>query len=400
LRTRIKDLPFTEQEIKDAVNSASTLSLAAKGLSARSGTKITPQQLRAWLTRLDDSELASRVHRARSETRARTFQVENNALRADKRDLIEALGTKEALFDAVERLLIELPERPPVDYKRFLGAQAGTPMTVEVLLSDLQIGKLAPDYNTAIAKKRLHEFGKAVRFQIEQKMAVGYRIEEIVLALVGDIIESDKKHKNSARATDTGTAEQMFDATHGIFELVIEPLARMGIPVRVVCITGNHDWDDHGLAMFRPGREQLSYPLYKTLELLTRRTGYNNVTFTIPDGSYAIETIYGQHILYEHGVGVSVAEAAMKAHKIKRAEQEKKYLTYFRMGDKHNVVTFNSGQYVVNGAFFGAAAGGTEYSGIAGYDSVAAQWMGFHVPRSDKRLTLYDTFTIQLGSII
>lgn len=89
----------------------------------------------------------------------------------------------------------------------------------------------------------------------------------------------------------------------------------------------------------------------------------------------------------------------MKAHKIKRSEQEKRHFTYFRMGDKHTVTSFNSGTMVVNGAFFGATKGGTEYSGIAGFDSTPGQWMGFHVPRDDERLTLYDNFTIQLGHV-
>jgi hypothetical protein len=263
----------------------------------------------------------------------------------------------------------------------------------------LQIGKLSPNYNTLVARKRLFEFGRAILFQIEQKMSVGYRVEKIILGLLGDIIESDKKHKNSARATDTGTSEQIYDSIEGIFEFVLEPLARLGIELEVHCIPGNHDWDDHGLAMFEPGKQQLSWPLYKALELVTRTAGYSNVAFVIPEGSYSVATIYGQHVLYEHGVGVSVSEASMKQHKVKRAEQERKHLTYFRMGDKHTVTSFNSGQLIVNGAFFGAAAGGTEYSGIAGYSSVAAQWMGFHVPRTDNRLSLYDSFTIQLEHI-
>ncbi|ATI16329.1 exonuclease [Caulobacter phage Lullwater] len=272
-------------------------------------------------------------------------------------------------------------------------------MTVELLLSDLQIGKLGPGYNTQVARKRLYEYGRAACFKIEQQQSLGYRVERIVLAIIGDIIESDKKHKNSARATDTGTAEQIYDALEGLFEFVIEPLAKLGITLDIIGVTGNHDHDDHGINMFEPGKAHLSWPLYKGLELLSRRAGYTNVSWDIPDGSYAIASIYGQNVLYEHGVGVSVSESAMKAHKIKRAEQEKTHIRYFRMGDKHTVTSFNAGSMVVNGAFFGATKGGQEYSGIAGFDSIPAQWMGFHVQRDDARLSLYDTFIIQLEHI-
>jgi hypothetical protein len=347
---------------------------------------------------MDPSETGG-FDRAKSLVKTRNAMSENNRLRKDVRALADAVGTRDAFIDAVDRLAQGLGSRPPWDAKKYQGSQAGTPMTVELLFSDLQIGKLTPGYNTPTAKERMKEYTRAALFKIEQQAALGYRIERIVLAIIGDIIESDKKHKNSGRACDTGTAEQIWDATEGLFLTVIEPLARLGIQLDVFCVTGNHDWDDHGLAAFEPGKQQLSWPLYHSLRLITKRAGYYNVTFDIPEGSYTLGTIYGQHVLYEHGVGVASTEAAMKAHKIKRSEQERKHLSYFRMGDKHNVSSFNSGSYVVNGAFFGATKGGTEYSGIAGYDSVPAQWMGFHVPRDDDRLTLFDQFTIQLGHI-
>ncbi len=357
------------------------------------------QLLRRWLNELDHTDISDSYDRAKELVRSRNAMTENNRLRRDNRALADAVGTKEAFTDAVVRIATEMPERPPIDYRPFIGGQVGKPVTVEVLLSDLQIGKLAPGYNTLIARKRLFAMGKSILFQIEQKASVGYRVERIVLSLLGDIIESDKKHKNSARATDTGTAEQIYDAMASIFEFIVEPLARLGIQLDIVGITGNHDWDDHGISMFQPGKQQLSWPLYKCLELLCDRAGYTNIRWTIPEGSYAVIDFYGQHCLYEHGVGVAVTESAMKAHKVRRAEQEKKHITYFRMGDKHTVTSFNSGQMVVNGAFFGATAGGEEYSGIAGYSSVPAQWMGFHVERSDNRLTLYDNFTIQLDHV-
>ncbi len=397
--------PFTDKQIARAVNNNPTsLAKAATDLTdlARkknpAAPRVTVQLLKQWIANLDETQLADGYDRARELIRSRNAGVENNKLRKDVRDLIDKIGHKEAFLSAMEQLAADIPKRSPVATVPYIGVD-GTAVTVEILLSDLQIGKLSPGYNTQVARRRLFEYGRALLFQINQKAAAGYRVERIVLGLLGDIIESDKKHANSARATDTGTAEQMFDAQLGLFEFIVEPLARLGIAMDVVCITGNHDWDDHGLNMFEPGKQQLSWPLYKGLELVTRRSGYENVTFDVPEGSYSIVDFYGQKALYEHGVGVANTEASMKAHKIKRAEQERSHLTYFRMGDKHTVTTFNGGQMVVNGAFFGAGPGGTEYSGIAGYSSVPAQWMGFHVARTDKRLSLYDQFVVQLDHI-
>lgn len=360
---------------------------------------MTPQLFKLLVARLDDSDVTVEVSRSKLLLEKRNAQTSNLDLRRDNKVLTDALGRKEDLLDAMRQIAEEMPERPPVDFAMYLGEAEGKPMTVEILLSDLQIGKLQPGYSTTVARKRLFELGRAVVVGINQKVALGYRVERVVLGLLGDIIESDEKHANSARATDTSTAEQMHDALVAIFEFVVEPLARLGIPMDVVGIAGNHDWNGHGMGMYRPGRDMLAYPMYAGMEYISRRAGYDNVTWHIPDGTYAVVDFYGQYALYEHGVGVSVTESSMRSHKTKRSEQEKKYITYFRMGDKHNVSTFNSGQYVVNGAFFGSGAGGEEYSSIAGYSSVAAQWMGYHVPRQDSRLTLYDSFTVQLGHI-
>ncbi len=393
---------YTEEEIASAVREAGgNLAKAAKALTELGRGEVTRQLVRAWLARLDHTEVGEEFNRASSLIKQRNAQAENAALRRDNKALITRLGTKEAIFDAVEQIVQGIkagkPRFKPVPY---VGAQAGTPMTVELLLSDLQIGKLSATYNTKIAFARLQEYARAVLFQIEQKKAAGYRVEKVLLALVGDIIESDKKHDNSGKATDSTTAEQLFDAMSGLFENVIEPLAKLGIEMEVVGIVGNHDWDGHGMNMFEPGKSMLSWTIYRSLELITRRCGYTNVRFNIPEGTYALSSIYGQTVLYEHGYGVANNEAALKRHKVNRSEQEQRHITYLRLGDKHTVTSFNSGQLVVNGAFFGSGPGGGEYSEIAGYSSIPGQWLGFHVPRKHRAMfTLYDTFVIQLGGI-
>lgn len=397
--TQRKAMPFTEQEIIDAVDGhPEKLSKAAKALTLMGRGNVTVQLLRAWIERFDHSDLGDAYNQAQTLKKVRTAQATASQLRRDNRALADALGGKQAFVDALEQVIEDLSDSRPVAFPTF--PTEGKPMTVELLLSDLQIGKLSPGYNTEVARKRLYEYARAAIFQIKQKIDAGYVVERIILGLLGDIIESDRKHDNSGKATDSTSAEQIYDAVKNIFELVVEPLAGLGIPMDVQAITGNHDWDGHGLNMFEPGKSQFSWPLYKTMAMLTDRCGYKHVTWHIPEGSYGTLEIYGQIALYEHGVGVANTEIAMKAHKTKRSEQEKRYITYFRMGDKHTVTSFNSGQLVVNGAFFGADAGGLEYSGIAGYSSVPAQWMGFHVPRkTPKLMTLYDSFNIQLGGI-
>jgi len=399
--TQRKAQLYTDQQLIDALElNENSIPKTARYLSNLGKGRVTTQLLRQWISRFDHTELGEGFDRAKELVRVRNTQTENSKLRRDVKALGAAVGTKEAMVDALAQMAADFPERPPVDFRAFYGAQAGTPITVELLLSDLQIGKLSSSYNTEIARRRLFEYARMAMFQIEQKAAAGYRIERIVLGLLGDIIESDKKHENSAKATDTSTAEQLYDALAGIFEFVIEPLARLGIPMEVVGIVGNHDWDGHGMNSFKPGQQMFSWPLYKSMELLTARCGYSNVGWVIPEGTYAVVDFYGQKAIYEHGYGTSNTEASLKKHKVNRAEQEQSYITYLRVGDKHTVTSYNAGQLVVNGAFFGSGAGGGEYSEIAGYASVPGQWMGFHVKRTKPNmLTLYDSTVIQLGGI-
>jgi len=389
---------FDRTEIEQAYKEGGSYAKAAKLLTAEGRGFVSRQLVRHWIMNLDESETGEEIGRAQQVMKTRNQQISNNQLRKDVRSLTEYIENIELTREAIEHVCETINRRPPVDYSINHNPN-GTPCTVEMLLSDLQIGKLAKNYNTHTARARLFEYGRAAMFQINQKIEAGYSVERVVLGILGDVIESDKKHKNSARATDTGTAEQIHNAMVAIFELIIEPLARLGVAVDVVCVTGNHDHDDHGLMMWKPGLEQLSYPLYRSLEYITRRAGYTNVEFTIPEGSFAVVDFYGQLALYEHGVGVSVNESAMRSHKVKRSEQIQSHLTYFRMGDKHNVSSFNAGQYVVNGAFFGTDNAGIEYSGIAGFCGIPAQWLGFHVPRRDSRFTLYDQFTVQLDHV-
>lgn len=396
---------FTHKEIVDAYNSAvragvsSPFAHMAKVLTGLGRGTVTNHMTRYWASNLDDTEVVEEVDRAKALIQKRNQQTANNHARRDNRALIDYINSRDTLEDTIENIVSSINERKPTPIK-IKDNPKGLPMTVEMLLSDLQIGKLGAGYNTEVAQKRLKEYGEAALFQIKQKADAGYRVERIVLALLGDIIESSQKHANSAKATDTDTAEQIHDSVVGIMEYIIDPLAALGIPLEIICIAGNHDWDGHGMDQWKPGRRMLAYPIYKGLELICKRSGYHHAKFCIPDGIYTVAEIYGHKVLYEHGVGIAATESAMKAHKIKRSEQMQEYISLMRIGDKHCVTFANAGQFIVNGAFFGATKEGIEYSEIAGYSSVPAQVMCFHVPRHDARSPLYDIFIVQLEHVV
>lgn len=329
----------------------------------------------------------------------RRSQIAAAAAGRTTRKIAEGIVNQQDYLESMKEAAQIISKAKPV--KLIPKAKAkGVNMTAELLFSDLQIGKLMPTYNTEIARKRIQAYSEAAFFKIKQHQKSGYVFDKIVLAMLGDIIESDKKHDNSGRATDTSTAEQIANAQTYIFQYLIEPLAQLGIPMEVVCVTGNHDHDDHGLVQFAPGRNHLSWPLYHSLRMFSEMRGYTHVDFFIPEGAFHVHEIYGHNVLYEHGVKVSTAESSMFQRRAQRSQQIGKGISYFRMGDKHNISRFNEDTLVVNGAFFGGDDAGMDYSGINGYSSQPGQIMFFHVPRAEReRLPIYDSFIVQLGHI-
>lgn len=392
---------FTDTTIVNAVQHTETLTQAARELTKLGHGKVSRQVLRYWLDHMNNDvavDACDSEDFGKSEQQKRNAQIENNRLRKINREIIDSERTKSEVLNGIQQAVKQLNKQPKLRIKK--KKSGGRPMTVEALFSDLQIGKLMDGYDTEIAIKRMTEYTEVLINKIQQHQANGYDVERIMFCMLGDIIESDKKHSNSARATDSGTADQMKNAIQFIYSLVLEPLAALGIPMDVICITGNHDHDDHGLMMFMPGKEQLSWPMFHALKMITEASKLKHVNFVIPEGAFHVDSIYGQNVLYEHGVGVAASSAAMAKRLSDRTNQTKKYITMFRMGDKHNICRFNNDTLVVNGAFFGDDRRGVEYSGIVGYDGWPAQLALFHVERKDdKRLSVFDTLAIQLGHI-
>lgn len=398
--SKLRDL-FNNSEIRKALtDSGDSFAKGAKLLSELGRGRVSPQLLRYWVSCMDGSEVdaatTQRVERTRELARARNMSSENNKLRRDMRAVLdESLVLHDyslLLGESLEKL-----QAVPVPERRRVG---GKSMTVEAIFSDLQVGKLSGNFNTAVAIARVREYGDALLGKIQQHVMSGYDVELIKLVVLGDIIESDKKHANSGRACDIGTAEQMQIATELLVEL-IGKLCMTGIKVQCIMVTGNHDHDGHGLNMFMPGQEHLSWPLYNAVKLVCEAKYGEATTFVIPRGAYCIDEIYNHRVLYEHGVGVASSQAGLEKRRDQRAQQAGTHITYMRMGDKHNICRFNNDRLVVNGAFFGTDSVGGEYSTICGYHNEPAQIVFCHVPREadDPRSSIYDTFVIQLAHI-
>lgn len=330
-----------------------------------------------------------------------SFRSQASARRA-RADTKEALKASVLLEDVQLQLADWAKSKPKVSLPKKTKSK-GKKMTVEALVSDIQIGKLSPDYDLETAKARIAAYTSSLLFKLEQHKALGYVPERIVLALLGDIIESTEKaaKKGEYGSTACSDAEQVAYAIEWLYDLLLVPLAKLGIPMDIVCVTGNHDHGGKGMIAFKAGRQHYSWVIYKQLAALCKASGLKHLNFSIQSGVFDVVDIYGHTVVYEHGYGLAASRNALAGRCADRARQLRKHITYFRMGDKHNISRFEEDTLVVNGAFFGSTTAdrGEEYSTGIGYSSSAGQIVFFHVPRQDERLPIYDSFIIQLQHV-
>ena len=253
-------------------------------------------------------------------------------------------------------------------------------------------------YNTEVARKAVREYCLGILNAITVRESV-YNVERIVFAMVGDVVEDHLKHGvGSAISTDTGLAEQMQDAIDSIWTDLLLPLAKLDIPMDVVCITGNHGSSQHkGMDSFKAGRYSYDYVIHNTLERFCKLSKFDHVTFSIPDGTFGSIEIYGKTAIYEHGYHNPQSEKGMQDQMGKRGNQLRKHPTYWRQGDKHHTIQFQNSHLCCNGAFFGIEDEGIEYSGILGFNSDPTQTIMFHVDDNRRgKSNIKETINIQV----
>lgn len=330
--------------------------------------------------------------------RLRAAQKSNNQLRKVQRELFDSELDTDTFFKRMQSVVAEVNKEPYT-------IRAGKPLklpdapvgTLEILFSDMQIGKRCADYNTEVAKQRMSKFSKGVQDIIQN---TPYKIERIIVASLGDIVEDHLKHGvGSSSACDTGLAEQMADAIALIWKELLVPLFQLGIKTDVMCIAGNHGSSQHkGMDVYKAGRFAYDYPIYRALEMLTQTAEFSHVNFIIPEGVFGYLNIYGNYVIYEHGYFNQASEKGMNDQMKKRGQQIKKHVEFYRQGDKHNVQMFDCGKIVLNGAFFGNDNNATEYSGVLGFSAIPAQVVMVHTPEEKVgRNTVKEFHAIQLA---
>lgn len=273
-------------------------------------------------------------------------------------------------------------------------------MTLELLFSDVHYGKLVKDeegnvvINNEVIRTRVKKLCNQVVKEIERN-SVFFNIERLVIGMLGDMIESSHMHgEESLKACEFGTSRQMNECIVSVYNDLLVPLSQTGLSViDIVAVTGNHDRLDKQQTYVKPGENNLTYVIYKQLELLCQAGGLTNIKFKIATKMYTDIDIYGSTIVYEHGNELkNLNRDTMIGLMNKRQNQLGKMVDFYRVGHWHERVEYGQGKVQVNAS----VPGQDDYSEGKGFDSEALQILNYYVKTGKRRTSFFRSFPIYL----
>lgn len=330
-----------------------------------------------------DVELLKTVARSRKSS---SFSSKEN------RAILNLWNQREDILEAIKEAAKEISrvKQPVVKRKKAVGKPG---ITKELLLSDIHFGKKTETFNLDVCKKRLEEVVQATISEIERD-SKEYNVDEIIVALLGDIIENYSMHVlESAKGCEFGNSRQVYEATLNLFKIVILPLSSLGIKMKVVCVTGNHDRDGVSRTYHNPGEENFTYIIYNTIKNFAEFSGLKNIQFIIPKDPWAVINVYGNTVLYEHYDNCkNPNRAGLESLMTKRASQLNINIDYMRGGHFHEPTSFKNGRIQINGCL----TGNDSFASVLGFNSEASQTLNTFVNTKNRRYKMYKSFIILL----
>ena len=268
-------------------------------------------------------------------------------------------------------------------------------MTIELMLSDLHYGKKTKTFNHTVARNRMRHLTEVLLKEIRDKQLI-FNVDRIIIALIGDIIESASMHLlESMVGSEFGNSEQVQVAIESLWHDVIVPVASLGIPIDVPAVTGNHDRSETKQTYHYPGKSNLTWIIYKTLEMLSVEAGFKNVKFHIAEDAYLVLPIYKENCLYEHGNYSKNTKDALENQMRKRSTQLNTMIHYIRQGHWHTYYNYERGRMIGNESLCGQDS----FANVLGFDSKAGQTINMYIETKDRPTSFYTSFPVCLSHI-
>lgn len=184
-----------------------------------------------------------------------------------------------------------------------------------LMLSDLHIGKSVVDedgysiYNISIALERLKQIAEGVKRVISHAKR-STTIDEIVVCLIGDILDGDNIYKTQAHHLDDHIAGQLKAGTRALWDLITDLAEIDGIKkVRVATVRGNH-----GRASDSSHEDSnMDNLLYDNLQFAAALHGDERITVTTKYSAFHVVEVKGHRLLLRHEAPLTCDTSAARA---------------------------------------------------------------------------------------
>jgi hypothetical protein len=203
----------------------------------------------------------------------------------------------EAVQDALAGVAIH-----PVKSPRLLKPKGDGPEEVCVpLLSDLQTGKITPDYNTDVCRTRVMRYAEKI-VRIANVQRADHPVRHCVVPMLGDMVEGVDIFPGQQWLIDSTLYRQVFESTPGIVVDFLRYLLANFETVTVEAVQGNHGRIGRK-GMFGP-EDNSDRMVYRVIQLMLRDEPRLQFNMADPVGErawYKIATIGEYKALLIHG---------------------------------------------------------------------------------------------------
>lgn len=240
-----------------------------------------------------------------------SYEAEISKLKAERdrlaRQLYETKHKRADYLDTVWNAVAESMERidiKPVKVpKRVNGGKAAfrSEEYCVALLSDLQTGKLTPDYNSGVARERTMRYARKI-VQLADIQRLHHPVQHAVVPMLGDMVEGVDIFPGQQWLIDSTLYDQLFNTTPALLADFVRYLLAHFETVTVYAVDGNHGRIGRR-GQFGP-MDNADRMLYRILALLLRDEPRFRLVMTDPEGErnwYQVMELGNYSSLLIHG---------------------------------------------------------------------------------------------------
>lgn len=215
---------------------------------------------------VDEDDQVADLKRQLANVSRQLYQVKHK-----RADYLEAV--RQATLDAISQIELKPVKAPPAGKPKL-----GSEEVALVLLSDMQTGKVTPDYNSEVCAERVDRYADKV-IKLTEIHRAGRPVKNARVALLGDVIEGCDIFPGQQWLIDSTLYRQVFNTTPVIIADFLRKLLTKFDTVTVDAVDGNHGRIGRK-GMFGP-EDNADKMVYRVVELLLRDEP--RVVFNIAD---------------------------------------------------------------------------------------------------------------------